>query len=159
MRSARTKSIFAVAGLSIMLLSPLAVSHFDDKEVPQSYRQSFFTMMAMNFGPMVAMMKGEIPWDQPAFEGYANELAAVSSLNLLRGFPEGSQVGKTRAKPAIWDNMEDFSQKKDDLSTAAQDLATAAASGDRAAIGEQFKIVGGACKSCHDEYKSKDYLN
>ncbi|MEH6591536.1 MAG: cytochrome c [Halioglobus sp.] len=159
MRISRTKSILAVAGLSITLLSPLAVSHFDDKEVPQSYRQSFFTLMAMNFGPMVAMMKGEIPWDQSAFEAYANDLAAVANLNLIRGFPEGSHTGKTRAKPAIWDNLEDFSQKNDDLRAATADLAAAAATGDRAAIGEQFKRTGGACKSCHDDYKSEDYLN
>ena len=37
------------------------LSHFDDNEqVPQSYRQSYFALLAANFGPMVAAVKGEI---------------------------------------------------------------------------------------------------
>ena len=37
-------------------------------------------------------------------------------------------------------------------------LDDAAESGDRELIAEAFAATGGACKACHDEYKSKDYL-
>lgn len=153
------KPMVAVSSLALILLSPLAVSHFDDKEFPQSYRQSYFALLAANFGPMVSMVKGEMAWDQESFKHYANDLAVITSLDLMRGFPEGSHTGKTRAKPTLWDNMEDFTAKSDDLRTAALALQKAADSGDKAAIMEAFKATGGSCKSCHDEYKSKDYLN
>ena len=58
----------------------------------------------------------------------------------------------------IWENMEDFSAKMDDLRSTSAALQTAAASGDRKAIGKAVGDVGQSCKACHDEYKSEDYL-
>ena len=34
-----------------------------------------------------------------------------------------------------------------------------AVTGDKGKIMEAFKATGGACKACHDDYKSKNYLN
>ena len=153
------KTVTAISCLSALLMSPAATSHFDDKEIPQSYRQSYFALLAANFGPMVAMVKEEIEWDQTAFERYANDLATVTELNLSRGFPDGSDSGKTRAKSEIWENKEDFESKIEDLKTAASEMQTAAASGDKKAIMEKFKATGGACKACHDDYKAENYLN
>jgi cytochrome c556 len=159
MRKYSIKPALALTTLAAVLLSPLAVSHFDDKAIPQSYRQSYFTLVALNFGPMAAMVKGDIPWNQTGFEDYANDLATVTSLDFARGWPEGSHTGKTRAKPEIWENKADFESKFEDLRTAVASLQKSAAGGDRAAIVESFKATGGACKACHDDYKSKDYLN
>ena len=159
MRNLISKPMLALAGAAALMLSPMAVSHLNDKEMPQSYRQSYFALLAMNFGPMAAMVKGEIPWDQEAFNNYAIDLAAISQLNLSRGFPEGSHTGKTRAKLGIWKNMDDFNAKAEDMQTAVAALAKASASGDKAAIMESFKATGGSCKACHDEYKSDNYLN
>ena len=159
MKKYTLKPVLWLAGAAVLLMSPLAISHFDDKAIPQSYRQSCFTIMAMNFGPMAAMVKGEMPWDQAAFQNYSQELATMTSLNLMRGFPPGSGVGKTKAKPDIWDNKADFEAKFEDLRNAASSLQQTAAAGDREAIVEQFKATGGACKACHDEYKAENYLN
>ena len=49
------KALLSLATVSALAISPLAVSHFNDQEPMQSYRQSAFTLMAMNFGPMNAM--------------------------------------------------------------------------------------------------------
>ncbi len=38
-------------------------------------------------------------------------------------------------------------------------MAEVAGGGNKKAILKQFQKTGGACKACHDEYKSKDYLN
>jgi cytochrome c556 len=151
--------LLAMATAGVVSLSPLALSHFDDKAVPQSYRQSFFAMVATNFGPMVAMVKGEMPWDQDQMQGYANDLATLTTLDILRGFPEGSDKGQTRAKPEIWQNKADFESKMNDLASAAAALQKAAAGGDKKQIAQQVGATGKACKACHDEYKSKEYLN
>lgn len=149
-------TIVALAGLA---LSPLAISHFNDKEMPQSYRQSWFAMMAFNFGPMTSMVKGEIPWEEMQMAGYADQLAALVTLDVMRGFTDGSDKGTTRAKPEIWQNKPDFQKKMDDLKTAVNALQVVAEQGtDRKAIAEQVGAVGKACKACHDEYKSKEYL-
>lgn len=152
------KNLLACTALSGALLSPLAISHFDDKAIPQSYRQSYFALLAANFGPMVASVKGEIPWDQTKIENWANDLDALSSLDIMRGFVDGSDKGTTRAKPEIWKNKADFSSKMDDLHKALNELQQAAAGGDRELISKRIGAAGKACKACHDEYKADNYL-
>ena len=149
-------SLIAAAGLAV---SPLAISHLNDKEMPQSYRQSYFALIAMNFGPMTGMVKGEMPWDEQQMAAYADQLAALVTLDVLRGFPDGSDKGTTRAKPAIWEDKADFQSKMDDLKTAVNALQRVANQGtDRKAIAAEVAATGKTCKACHDDYKSKDYL-
>jgi cytochrome c556 len=135
-----------------------AQSHYDDKQFPQSYRQSYFALLAANFGPIAASVKGEIPWDQARIEGWANDFSAVSELNVMRGFVAGSEKGTTRAKPGIWENTEDFSSKLSDMREAAAQLKQVAAGGDKEAIAAQVGAAGKTCKACHDEYKAENYL-
>ncbi len=152
------KPVAALASVAVLALSPLAFSHLDENEFHQSYRQSYFALLGANFGPIGAMVKGEMPWNQEQLQGFANDMNAVASLNLLRGFPEGSDKGTTRAQPEIWENPDDFAQKHDEMTSAVKELASVVEGGDRAAIAQQVGAVGQTCKACHDEYKSKDYL-
>ncbi len=159
MAHAPRNTVLAIITLAGLTLSPLAISHFDDKQVLQSYRQSWYALLATNFGPMVSTVKGEIPWDEKQMAGYADQMAALMAVDVMRGFAEGSDKGTTRAKPEIWKNKADFQKKMDDMKTAIIALQVVAAKGsDRKAIAEQVGAVGGTCKACHDEYKSKDYL-
>ena len=139
--------------------APIALSHLDNTAFVLSYRQSQFAILGGTFGPMSSMIKGEIPWDDAKFRGWANDLATATQLDFMRSFPPGSDGGRTRAKPGIWDNMEDFESKMNDLKTEAQTMAEVAAGDDKKAILQQFQKTGGTCKACHDDYKSKDYLN
>ena len=152
------KFLLGSAAAISLAATPFALSHFDDKEMQQSYRQSWFAMVAMNFGPMVASVKGEIPWNQEMMQGWANDLATLNTLNVMRGFGDGSDQGTTRAKPQIWENKADFESKLNDLKTATAALQETTTGGDRKAISESVGAVGKACKACHDEYKSEDYL-
>jgi cytochrome c556 len=152
------RCLLAAALTSGAVLSIPALSHFDDQQMHQSYRQSYFALLAANFGPMVASVKGEIPWDQAKIEGWANDLAALSSLDIMRGFAAGSDQGTTRAKPEIWQNKDDFSAKMEDLKKELVSLQAVTAGGDREAIGKQVGAAGKACKACHDDYKAENYL-
>ncbi len=145
-------------GAAMIALAPLAQAHFDDKQMAQSYRQSWFALLANNFGPMAATVKGEIPWNDEQMQIWARDFAAVSQLRLMRGFVAGSEQGTTRAKPEIWDNLDDFESKLGDLRDAAIALETAVNGGDRKVIATSVGETGEACKACHDEYKSKDYI-
>ncbi len=159
MPHALRNTVLVIVALAGFALSPLAISHFNDKEMPQSYRQSWFAMMAFNFGPMTSMVKGEIPWEEMQMAGFADQLAALVTLDVMRGFADGSDKGTTRAKPEIWQNKADFQKKMDDLKTAVNALQVVTEQGtDRKAIAEKVAATGKACKACHDEYKSKEYL-
>jgi len=154
----KPKHYIGAAALSAALLSLPVLSHFDDKEMPQSYRQSYFALLAANFGPMVSAVKGEIPWDQARMEDWANDLAALSTLDVMRGFVDGSDKGTTRAKPEIWQNKADFTSKMETMHKELATLQKVTAAGDRAAIAIQVGVAGKACKSCHDDYKAENYL-
>lgn len=154
-----TKQHCRVAILATALVTaPAVLAHSVKDEPQQSYRQSIFAIIAANFGPIAAMVKGDIPWDQDAMEGYADDLEDIVELDLLRGFAPGSEKGTTRAKPEIWDNMDDFASKLEDLRDAAKALEKAVDSEDRKAIASAVRDTGGACKACHDEYQAKNYL-
>lgn len=73
-------------------------------------------------------------------------------------FPPGTgpDVGKTHAKPAIWEKPEDFSAKAHDFQAAVTAFDAAARGGDIAAINSAFGDLGKACKACHDPYRAKD---
>ena len=150
--------IAALALIAGIAAAPSALSHLESTAFNQSYRQSLFALLGANFGPMTSMIKGEMSWNQTRFIGWADDLARAADLDIMRGFPAGSGIGRTRAKSEIWDNLEDFEAKIADLRKETALMAEVARSSDRKALIKQFQRTGGTCKACHDEYKSKDYL-
>ena len=153
-----SKSRFSLVVLLSAALSLPAIAHIERSEPLQSLRQSYFAIVGMTFGPMGDMVKGDIEWNGEQFAAWASDLAAVSSVTVERGFAPGSDKGKTRARPEIWDNKADFEEKLGNFRMQAAKLAEVAATGDRQAIAGQFRETGGACKACHDNYKSRGYL-
>jgi cytochrome c556 len=116
------------------------------------YRQSAYTMVVWNFAPMGAMVRGKIPFDKAKFQRYAENLAALTPM-LLEGFPKGSAVGNSEARPEIWQSWPDFQQKMKDFEQQSKLLADLAKAGDEAKTKAQFGKVGATCKACHDKYK------
>jgi len=154
-----SKAVFiALALVAGIGSAPVALSDLDPETFNVSYRKTVFTVLGGNFGPMLSMIKGEIPWDDDKFESLANDLATVAQLDIARAFPSPNDPGKTRARPAIWENMDDFLLKLEALRTESAKLAEVADAGDKAAIMAQFRATGETCGNCHDDYKSKDYL-
>jgi len=153
-----SRSRFSLVVLLSAALSLPAIAHIERSEPLQSLRQSYFAIVGMTFGPMGDMVKGDIEWNGEQFAAWASDLAAVSSVTVERGFAPGSDKGKTRARPEIWDNKADFEEKLGNFRMQAAKLAEVAATGDRQAIAGQFRQTRGACKACHDNYKSRGYL-
>jgi cytochrome c556 len=120
------------------------------------YRQGAFVMIGHHFGPMAAMMKGQMDFDAEAFKKNAEAVAALSQFP-INGFVDGSYEGDTDAKPAIAENMDDFKEKMETFKIEAANLAKIAADGgDLEALKPAFGKVGGSCKACHDDYREKD---
>ena len=67
----------------------------------------------------------------------------------------GPDIGKTGARPEIWQNPRDFSTKLAGFQSAAKSFADAANGNDVAAIKARLGPMGEACKACHDKYRSK----
>jgi cytochrome c556 len=82
---------------------------------------------------------------------------AMLSQKASGWFPRGTgpELGKTGAKPEIWQNPEDFTAKLRNFQAAAKTFNAAAASGDLNAIKAHAGDLGQACKACHDKYRSE----
>ena len=150
------------ATLAFVTLSTLAIAHGENVHSEKGhskaidYRNSVMTVMKWNIRPMGKMVKGEMPYDKDAFAQHAADLKNTSHLNLLAGFPEGSDEGEdTSARIDIWMDWDGFVEKYDALKKASSELAETAAGGDLDAIKPKFGAVGKACKSCHDDFKDK----
>jgi cytochrome c556 len=65
----------------------------------------------------------------------------------------GPEVGKTGAKPAIWQNPQDFALKLRDFQAEARAFNAAAAGHDVELIRTQYGDLNNACKACHDKYR------
>jgi cytochrome c556 len=147
-----------VLGVSLVVSAVVgALPALAEEENPAIvYRDSLMHLIGLNFGPMFMMQDGKIPWDDARMAGYGKDLKALVGLNIMRGFPPGSDKGDTHAKPEIWSNLEDFTKKMEAMQMEAAKLGDIAQGSDRKAIGEQIGVTGKACASCHDDYKEKE---
>lgn len=73
-------------------------------------------------------------------------------------FPAGTgpDVAKTRAKPDIWQNSEDFALKLRNFQAAARTFDASASGNDVTATNAAFGQLNGACKACHDKYRAEE---
>ena len=73
-------------------------------------------------------------------------------------FPEGTgpELGKTGAKPEIWQpqNKADFAAKLSAFQRAAAAFNATTTGSDVAAMKARYADLGGACKACHDKYRT-----
>lgn len=151
----RFKQVLTVI-LATASLAAATHAFADEEKSPEemsiSYRQGAFTMIKHHFGPMAAMVKGDVPFNAEEFTKNAEAVAALSKFP-INGFVAGSYEGKTEAKADIELNAEDFKKKMETFQVEAASLAEVAKGGDMAAIKPQFGKVGESCKACHKEYK------
>ena len=101
-------------------------------------------------------LKGEAP-DLAKVRDGAGTIARLAP-QVTGWFPPGTgpDVGKTEAKPEIWNKPEDFAAKRDAFQKAARAFDAAARSGDLTSIKAAHGELGKSCKACHDLYRTKD---
>lgn len=121
------------------------------------YRQSVFTLIRWNFGPMVAVVKGQAPYDSARFAAQAARVAALAPM-IAEGFhPSTKGAKKTEAKDDIYANPAEFNRLAKDLETASANLARVAQGGNLDQIKPAFMATGKACGACHDKFKMEDH--
>lgn len=86
------------------------------------------------------------------------EVVNEASVDQQKWFPKGTgpEAGKTRALPEIWSKPADFEAAQKMLSDRAPKLLAAAKAKDIDGVKAAFKETGGACKNCHDAFRSPE---
>ncbi len=88
-------------------------------------------------------------------ETIINEAEAIArwAKAMPEFFPNGSDMGDTKARPEIWENWDDFLAKSAANQDAAETLASLAAAGDDDALPGAFGALSKTCGDCHNLYK------
>jgi len=145
----RLQTILAVALLGVLFSAPAAMAQTAENHI--QYRQKVMGSVGANWGAINDIMKNNL-----AAVGNIADHAKIISMNAKMApgaFKQEAAEGKTDAKPAIWKEWSKFEENAKKLESASAKLAEVAATGDKAAIGEGMKAVGGACKGCHDDFR------
>ena len=105
------------------------------------------------------LLRREITSSSPFMPAIQSGAATIAGLSLRANgwFPKGTgpELGKTGAKPQIWQKPQDFAAKLRGFQAAAQAFNAAARSGDMNAIKARYADLGGSCKACHDSYRAE----
>lgn len=131
-----------------------------DPEDQIEYRQAGYSFMSWNMGKIKAqVVEGSVPYDAKQVQAAANAIAAIANSGMGALYGQGTaqdKMGdKTRLKAAFFENMDEASKLAKNFIAAANTLASDAASGDKDKIKTAFGELGGTCKACHDQFRSK----
>ena len=103
-------------------------------------------------------LRRELTSSSPNATAVRSSAATIANLagKSSHWFPRGTgpELGKTGAKPEIWQKPQDFATKLRGFQLAAKAFNAAAASGDMNAAKARFADLGKSCQSCHDTYRS-----
>jgi len=121
------------------------------------FRQSGYTFMAWNMGRIKANVEGQFNKEEVIKSANAIQAIANSGMGALYlpGTDKGTGWEKTRVKPAFFTDKEGVTKVAMAFNKEANEMAKVAATGDVAAIKEQFGKLGETCKGCHDDFKAK----
>lgn len=87
-------------------------------------------------------------------ESVTSDASAIHELasKVMALFPPGSTQSPTAAKPAVWQEWDDFSAKAKNLEKESEKLMNTSTK-DGNALRAQFRAVGFACDACHEKYR------
>jgi cytochrome c556 len=110
-------------------------------------------------GKATKALKRELDKGSPDLGAVRASAAQMASLAQRSSgwFPAGTgpNVGKTGAKPEIWQNPQDFAAKLAAFQKAASAFNATAKGNDVGAIKARFGDLGKSCKACHDKYRAE----
>ena len=73
---------------------------------------------------------------------------------LTSQFPPGSTQSLTAAKPMVWQQWEDFTEKAEKLQMGKAEKLSTTSPLDGDALRKQFRAVAYACDGCHETYRT-----
>jgi len=119
-------------------------------------RQSVFKLLSYNMRPINGMARGTEEYDAAIVERNALRVAALAPMipELFEAMDTRAFEVKTRARPIVWERLEEFEQKAANLVEAANTFAGIAAQGDRAQTIAAVREFGSNCGNCHDVFRT-----
>ena len=142
-----------IVGLAALSVATLAAGAYAIED-PLYTRQSLMDANGAAAGAGVGMLKGEVPFNEAVAKAVFQTMHAVA-YSYGDYFPAGSDKGKTKASPKIWEDAAGFAAALQQFQKDT-DAALAAKPADLEAFKAAFGQVAGNCKACHDKYRISD---
>ncbi|MCJ0764589.1 c-type cytochrome [Variovorax terrae] len=143
-----------VAAAAVTLAAP-ASAQFAKPEDAIKYRQSALFVMGQHFSRLGAMANGRVPFDAKAAADNAEVVADMSKLPWAGFAPGTDKAAPTKAKPEVWAEQAKFKDYNEKLVAETTKLAAAAKTGNLDNLKVAFSATAGACKTCHDAFRSQ----
>ncbi|KAB2920397.1 MAG: cytochrome c [Dechloromonas sp.] len=121
------------------------------------WRQSAYATMGWSMARIKMNVEGTYNKDEVIKAATVIQSIANSGMGslYLPGTDKGKGWEETRVKPEFFTNKDGVGKVAMAFNKEANEMAKVAASGDVAAVKEQFGKLGGTCKGCHDDFKIK----
>mgnify|MGYP006275765205 FL=1 len=121
-------------------------------------RQSAYQFAAWNMGKIKAQaVDEEVEYNEQQIAAAANAIAAVANSGMGTLYSRDSandRADDTRLKPNFFNELDKVQEIAISFAQEANKLKDIAASGDKAAVAQQFAKVGETCKTCHDNFRA-----
>lgn len=145
----------ALIALALLAALP-AHAQFRKPEDAVKYRQSVMYVMGTSFySRLGAMVKDRTPFDAKVAQEHADVVVAMSKLPWITFTPDTNGVGRTDAKPVIWNELPKFRDLADKMQGEVVRLQAAARTGDLEALKSAWRATDKACVACHDAYTNQ----
>jgi len=150
-------ALIALAALiSLAALPAQAQAQFRKPEDAVKYRQSVMYVMGTSFYSRIgAMVKGRIPFDAQAAQESADVIVMMSKLPWIAFGPDTNGVGRTDAKPNLWNELPKFKDLSEKMQAEVLRLQSATRTGDLDAVKAAWGNTQRACASCHDSFTNQ----
>lgn len=151
----RSRLLVAAVAAMMVGLSGVALAELNGDAAIKE-RKSVMEAIGKHFKELNKLAK-DATGHEKEISDHAKAIAELSGKSWAY-FPAGSEKGvkvETEAKPEIWAKPEIFKASAQKFETEAAKLAELAAGTDMDAMRKQIAAVGGTCKSCHEDFKTK----
>ncbi|HCU66516.1 MAG TPA: cytochrome C556 [Rheinheimera sp.] len=148
------KLLISTTLLALLSSSVIAASAFTEAEDAVSYRQHSFQLIRHNMADIKDMLGGAVPYEAQRVQKRADALATLTTLPWEAFTVPGADKASKDAKAEIWQNLQDFQSRGEQLAKDAKSLQSAAQTQDQAKVKAAFAAFAKNCKACHDKYKA-----
>ena len=142
--------LFKMFTVVLITASSIVFAHSGVKDKNVKERMMLMKEMANNTKTIGQMLKGRTPFDANEAKLALERLASLS-LETPKVFKINASDPKSEARPAIWDEFDEFTRLSKDL--AETSLVLAGSINSIEDLRPALKGVSSGCKACHRQYR------
>lgn len=128
---------------------------------PTEQIQARQELMRANKAALIELGKftsGEAPWNAVAAQRFATTITNnAARIPDLAGKGTGPEGGRTRARPAIWNDFDSFERSAWNVEDRSRGILALALAGDEAGVRARVTQLEKECDACHQRFMFPEF--